>query len=129
MSRVARNDITSTQVRFALTRLAFHKVKTLKSLLLYVGFNTSYLATMVDGEEVEVTLPTPDTFPFPYPTPYAIQVDLMRTVFEAIEQKKIAIVSESPLTPRPPSSAKESRTVKSKLKCFRWNRQLELERV
>ncbi|KAK1925113.1 helicase C-terminal domain-containing protein [Papiliotrema laurentii] len=42
-----------------------------------------------------VSLPVPDTFPFPYPTPYSIQVDLMRTVFRAIEEKKIAIV-ESP---------------------------------
>jgi len=41
---------------------------------------------------VEIPLPTPDVFPFPYPTPYQIQVDLMRTVFEAIEQKKIAVV-------------------------------------
>jgi chromosome transmission fidelity protein 1 len=40
----------------------------------------------------EIPLPSPETFAFPYPTPYAIQVDLMRTVFEAIEQKKIAIV-------------------------------------
>lgn len=39
-----------------------------------------------------VSLPVPDTFPFPYPTPYSIQVDLMRTVFRAIEEKKIAIV-------------------------------------
>ena len=47
---------------------------------------------MEDAEVVEIPLPTPDVFPFPYPTPYSIQVDLMRTVFEAIEQKKIAIV-------------------------------------
>jgi hypothetical protein len=45
-----------------------------------------------DDQQVEIPLPTPDNFPFPYPTPYSIQVDLMRTVFEAIEQKKIAIV-------------------------------------
>lgn len=48
---------------------------------------------MSEEEKVEVTLPTPEIFPFPYTTPYGIQVDLMRTVFEAIEQKKIAIVS------------------------------------
>lgn len=48
---------------------------------------------MSEGDGVEVPLPTPDSFSFPYPTSYAIQVDLMRTVFEAIEQKKIAIVS------------------------------------
>ena len=47
---------------------------------------------MEDAEVGEIPLPTPDVFPFPYPTPYSIQVDLMRTVFEAIEQKKIAIV-------------------------------------
>ena len=47
---------------------------------------------MGGDQVVEIPLPTPDVFPFPYPTPYQIQVDLMRTVFEAIEQKKIAIV-------------------------------------
>ena len=47
---------------------------------------------MGDDQVVEIPLPTPDVFPFPYPTPYPIQVDLMKTVFEAIEQKKIAIV-------------------------------------
>ena len=45
------------------------------------------------ASELEVPLPTPANVPFPYPTPYGIQVDLMRTVFEAIEQRKIAIVS------------------------------------
>ncbi|KAL1410972.1 ATP-dependent DNA helicase chl1 [Vanrija albida] len=40
-------------------------------------------------------LPTPDSFPFPYPQPYGIQLDLMRTVFAALEDRKIAIV-ESP---------------------------------
>ncbi|WVQ77661.1 hypothetical protein IAR50_007349 [Cryptococcus sp. DSM 104548] len=40
-------------------------------------------------------LPTPEKFPFPYPTPYGIQVDFMKTVFRAIEDRKIAIV-ESP---------------------------------
>lgn len=38
-------------------------------------------------------LETPERFPFPYPQPYSIQVDLMRTVFRAIEDGKIAIVS------------------------------------
>jgi chromosome transmission fidelity protein 1 len=47
---------------------------------------------MGDDQVVEIPLPTPDVFPFPYPTPYTIQVDLMRTVYVAIEQKKIAIV-------------------------------------
>lgn len=39
------------------------------------------------------SLPTPETFPFPYPKPYDIQLDLMRVVFRAIEDGKIAIVS------------------------------------
>lgn len=52
----------------------------------------NYTYSMGDDQVVEIPLPTPDIFPFPYPTPYQIQVDLMRTVFEAIEQKKIAIV-------------------------------------
>lgn len=38
-------------------------------------------------------LETPESFPFPYAKPYGIQVDLMRVVFEAIENGKIAIVS------------------------------------
>ena len=38
------------------------------------------------------TLATPKSFPFPYPRPYDIQLDLMRTVFQAIEERKIAIV-------------------------------------
>lgn len=37
-------------------------------------------------------LATPESFVFPYPQPYAIQLDLMRTVFTAIEDGKIAIV-------------------------------------
>lgn len=37
-------------------------------------------------------LPTPTTFDFPYPNPYPIQLDLMQTVFRAIEDRKIAIV-------------------------------------
>jgi hypothetical protein len=48
---------------------------------------------MGEGDGLEIPLSTPESFPFPYPTPYSIQVDLMRTVFEAIERKKIAIVS------------------------------------
>lgn len=39
------------------------------------------------------SLSTPETFPFPYPKPYDIQLDLMRVVFRAIEDGKIAIVS------------------------------------
>lgn len=41
------------------------------------------------------SLPTPDSFPFPYVQPYSIQLDLMRTVFQAIENGKIAIASVS----------------------------------
>ncbi|EIW70152.1 hypothetical protein TREMEDRAFT_29466 [Tremella mesenterica DSM 1558] len=41
------------------------------------------------------SLPTPDRFEFPYAKPYDIQVELMRTVFRALEDGKIAIV-ESP---------------------------------
>jgi chromosome transmission fidelity protein 1 len=41
-------------------------------------------------------LPTPDTFPaFPYNPPYPIQVELMRHLYQSIEQKKVSIV-ESP---------------------------------
>ncbi|RXK42015.1 chromosome transmission fidelity protein 1 [Tremella mesenterica] len=40
-------------------------------------------------------LPTPARFEFPYAEPYDIQVELMRTVFRALEDGKIAIV-ESP---------------------------------
>ncbi|WWC60824.1 uncharacterized protein I303_103400 [Kwoniella dejecticola CBS 10117] len=42
-----------------------------------------------------IRLPTPTSFPFPYPKPYDIQLELMQTVFRAIEDGKIAIV-ESP---------------------------------
>ncbi|WVO14193.1 hypothetical protein L204_101825 [Cryptococcus depauperatus] len=53
---------------------------------------------MKEGMSVEDAIPslqTPESFPFPYPKPYDIQLDLMQTVFQAIEDKKIAIV-ESP---------------------------------
>lgn len=46
-------------------------------------------------------LVAPDSFSFPYPTPYAIQRDLMQTVFAAIEQSKIAIVQSPTGTVRP----------------------------
>lgn len=43
-----------------------------------------------------LTLPTPDTFPaFPYPQPYAIQIDLMCHLYEAIESRKVTVI-ESP---------------------------------
>ncbi|WVF71908.1 hypothetical protein IAT40_006718 [Kwoniella sp. CBS 6097] len=49
-----------------------------------------------DGDNPSVpSLPTPELFPFPYPKPYDIQLELMQTVFRAIEDGKIAIV-ESP---------------------------------
>ena len=38
------------------------------------------------------SLPTPSYFRFPYPNPYDIQLQLMQTVFRAIEDRKIAIV-------------------------------------
>jgi chromosome transmission fidelity protein 1 len=41
---------------------------------------------------VSTSLPTPTSFAFPYPQPYSIQVELMQTVFRAIEDRKIAIV-------------------------------------
>lgn len=46
------------------------------------------------GEQKPIVphLDTPTSFPFPF-TPYQIQLDLMRTVFGAIEDGKIAIVS------------------------------------
>lgn len=56
---------------------------------------------MASGNDAEpdrpaLKLPTPDKFPiFPYPTPYSIQVDLMRHLYTAIEERKVAIV-ESP---------------------------------
>jgi chromosome transmission fidelity protein 1 len=40
-------------------------------------------------------LPTPETFDFPYPKPYDIQLQLMQTVFRAIEDRKIAIVRQT----------------------------------
>ena len=44
---------------------------------------------------MSLKLPTPDDFAaFPF-TPYDIQLDLMRHVFSAIEDKKVAIM-ESP---------------------------------
>ncbi|WVQ99004.1 hypothetical protein IAU59_006136 [Kwoniella sp. CBS 9459] len=48
-----------------------------------------------EGVHPVPSLPTPESFPFPYPKPYDIQLQLMQTVFRAIEDGKIAIV-ESP---------------------------------
>ena len=45
---------------------------------------------------MSLDLPIPTHFPaFPYDPPYSIQVDLMRHLYEAIEQRKVTIV-ESP---------------------------------
>lgn len=45
---------------------------------------------------MSLDLPTPTEFiAFPYSPPYPIQVDLMRHLYESIEQKKVTIV-ESP---------------------------------
>lgn len=47
------------------------------------------------AEEHKLIVPhlaTPTSFPFPF-TPYKIQLDLMQTVFGAIEDGRIAIVS------------------------------------
>ena len=44
----------------------------------------------------DIPIPTPSAFPaFPYEQPYAIQTDLMRHLYMAIEHRKLAIV-ESP---------------------------------
>ena len=46
--------------------------------------------------ELRVSLPTPSDFAaFPYPRPYDIQKDLMRCLYSAIEEGKVAII-ESP---------------------------------
>ncbi|WVR05438.1 hypothetical protein IAU60_002454 [Kwoniella sp. DSM 27419] len=47
------------------------------------------------GKSTLPPLKTPGSFPFPYPKPYDIQLQLMQTVFRAIEDGKVAIV-ESP---------------------------------
>lgn len=49
-------------------------------------------AENAEGTPALPRLATPESFPFPYPTPYGIQLDLMRTVFAALEDRKIAIV-------------------------------------
>ncbi|EAU85951.2 CHL1 helicase [Coprinopsis cinerea okayama7 len=52
--------------------------------------------TRATGRDMDLELATPSDFPaFPYDPPYAIQVDLMRHVYEAIEKKHVTIV-ESP---------------------------------
>lgn len=47
-------------------------------------------------ETLTLTLPTPSSFPaFPYASPYPIQLELMRHLYEAIESRSVAVV-ESP---------------------------------
>lgn len=46
-------------------------------------------------------LKTPDRFAFPFLKPYDIQLQLMRTVFSAIERRQIAIVRTFVLLERP----------------------------
>jgi len=48
----------------------------------------------------EQPLPTPETFPFPF-TPYSIQVDFMRNLYTAIEQRKVGIFESPTGTVRP----------------------------
>ncbi|KAJ9115084.1 hypothetical protein QFC22_005412 [Naganishia vaughanmartiniae] len=52
-------------------------------------------STTTEAEAGIPPLETPEIFPFPYAKPYGIQVQLMKVVFKAIENGKIAIV-ESP---------------------------------
>ena len=47
---------------------------------------------MEASSSVLPALATPEIFAFPYPQPYDIQLQLMQTVFRAIEDRKIAIV-------------------------------------
>ncbi|THH20538.1 hypothetical protein EW146_g840 [Bondarzewia mesenterica] len=56
----------------------------------------SETATAENLTKDSLTFPTPENFPaFPYQPPYDIQTDLMRHLYTAIEQRKVAIV-ESP---------------------------------
>ena len=48
--------------------------------------------SVASGSHVPI-LETPTSFAFPFPKPYDIQLQLMRTVFNAIERNQIAIVS------------------------------------
>jgi hypothetical protein len=50
--------------------------------------------SVASGSHLPV-LETPVNFAFPFPKPYDIQLQLMRTVFSAIERNQIAIVSSS----------------------------------
>lgn len=52
--------------------------------------------TSIMSSSSALILPTPETFPaFPYPKPYAIQSELMRHLYQAIEDKKVTVI-ESP---------------------------------
>ncbi len=47
-------------------------------------------------QESSLILPTPYSFPaFPFNPPYSIQVELMRHIYSAIEQRQVSI-AESP---------------------------------
>ena len=50
------------------------------------------MAQELDEEQQLPHLDTPTSFAFPYAKPYDIQLQLMQTVFAAIEQGKIGIV-------------------------------------
>lgn len=47
----------------------------------------------MDHDPAVPLLDTPSQYAFPFPKPYDIQTDLMQTVFEAVERKRVAIVS------------------------------------
>lgn len=50
--------------------------------------------SVMSADVVVPTLETPARFAFPFPRPYEIQLQLMQTVFSAIEQSQIAIVKD-----------------------------------
>lgn len=50
--------------------------------------------SVMSADVVVPTLETPARFAFPFPKPYDIQLQLMQTVFSAIENSQIAIVRD-----------------------------------
>jgi hypothetical protein len=50
--------------------------------------------SVMSTDVVVPTLETPARFAFPFPKPYDIQLQLMQTVFSAIENSQIAIVRD-----------------------------------
>ncbi|ORX33827.1 hypothetical protein BD324DRAFT_643783 [Kockovaella imperatae] len=72
---------------------------------------------------MEPPISTPESFPFPFPKPYDIQVELMRTVFEAIEQRKIAIVRGSGHVESPTGTGKSLTLLTSTLSWLEHNQQ------